>query len=354
MLQRLSVLILLTGFTLSAFAQGDTTVTSDGTNRLFNGIDEVSLRVNSAGTLELVVAGRLMDGCQAETIVNTQRQGQTWFVDLYRVVPANTPCTRALLPFDVVVDASELLQLDEEAIIPVFLVINDRIYYVNHAQIEPIGNAQAPAPILSEAFRVELTLEKVTFTSLSSRENALGVTLEGTSSDGCVNLVYRAMPAWNKEEVTDVTLYRALDPAMMCLQAITPFSASFVIDGVQNNTHTLRINGGVYEYDGTHPVLLKSPMFVETIETAIAESFPPQLMINVSGTTDGCNFPIQVNVLAIRENVIPLDVFRVIPDMQACTMIANPFTASANVGSLPSGTYTIYAGNTIITTEWQG
>lgn len=360
MLHRVVISLMLMVFIvpLSVYAQETST---GATMRYTNTIESVTPQVTN-NKLELLITGLLADGCQAETIINTQRVLDTWFIDLYRELPANTPCTKALLPFEVTVDATELLTLDANATLPSYLVVNGRIYYINRAQIEPSGeNTPIIAPILSETIvRGEILLDVVTI--IRTDDSTYNLQLTGNLPDGCRGLIVRSYPNWQNPTQMIVEAYRAIDIAAMCMASIVPFDETLITEADVATVSEFVINGVVYTIDKSISANTQSaiaaPMGVDTVQVFLAESFPAQYRLRVDGITDGCEFPTQVVQGQTIDNFIYVSVVRVVAPDQACTMIARPYDALLEintVGLTVGTTYTVIVNNDkTVDFEFQG
>jgi hypothetical protein len=88
--------------------------------------------------------------------------------------------------------------------------------------------------------------------------------------------------------------------------------------------------------------LQRGNAFVEEAGVAVMESFPVQIMLHVSG-----NLPDPCHELRIAvsepddQNNIAIDVYSVVDPSLICIQVIKPFSASMNLGSYPSGHYTV-------------
>jgi hypothetical protein len=105
----------------------------------------------------------------------------------------------------------------------------------------------------------------------------------------------------------------------------------------------------------TPPITDPEPTFesmtiIETAEVIILESFPPQLVLNVTGyQPDGCDFPVIVRQ-SRAENSVRVEIFREMPLAVMCPMMLNPYQASIQLdGTFEPGIYTIDVNGTRIT-----
>ncbi len=313
--------------------------------RYMNDVQEVIPEVVD-GKLMLTVGGLLPDGCEGETIAQTQRSGSALFIDLYREFEAEPICTRALLPFEVVVDGSELLTLDADATLPNVLVVNERVYRVDLPQIEPVPGATLIAPRLSEMARGFLDVE--TITALTNADGSLALRLQGIGSDGCVTPIVRAIPNWQNPSEVLIEAFNAVDPAAMCLQALTPFDVTIPANVQMGDFDLFRLYGLPFELDpemdAAPQTFIVQTLAVDTVDAEVRATFPDQLVVvTASGVIDGCPQTPGLFLRQIVEQTVQLQAARIVPEMQACTMIARPLMLSVSLPTrlLPTGTVVI-------------
>lgn len=124
-----------------------------------------------------------------------------------------------------------------------------------------------------------------------------------------------------------------------------PLSGAFVVD----------VNGYQLTYDFDNRIQGEAPvkgMIVDTViestEVLLLESFPPQLVLNVTGYhPDGCQFPVQIDQTQ-EGNTIKVHIYREVPPNVRCTMNIVGYEAGINLGSFDPGTYTIDVNGTLI------
>lgn len=335
MLRKFIVICLsLMGFSIVAHAQLGAPV-----SRLYLTADTAEVVKNDAGGLELVVTGNLPDGCEAETTINTERIGVAWFVDMYRELPIDTMCPAVLQPYEQRIDASALLELDEDATLPVVLIINGKIYGVNHAQIDG-ASSEAPAPMLDEYWvRSEIALEAVTI--VQNEDGSANVPFSIHQTDGCAQTVYRAYGVWDQEGLMMLEVYNIIPINAMC--EVVDRTMDYSVDGLM--FYTLSVNGvnvphntvatstaGEYSY-----IIQSMGLDSATAEWVTDEITGARLVkITAKGITDGCEFPIQIVPAKPVDNIYTVQVVRVAPIDTACTMIAREFIAERAFDFVPT------------------
>jgi hypothetical protein len=326
--------------------------------RYTNDVQEVIPEVVD-GKLALTVRGVLADGCMGETTVETMRSGNALFIDLYREFETQPACTRALLPFEVVVDGTGLFTLDADATLPHILVVNERVYRVHRAQIEPMPNATLVAPHLGELSRGFLNVE--TITTIINEDTSIALRLQGMGSDGCVTPVVRAVPHHASPREIVIEAFSAVDPAAMCLAALTPFDVTIPTTAQLGAFDLFRLYGLPFALDpaisAATQTFIVQQLAIDTVDAEVRATYPDQLVVvKASGTIDGCPQEPGLFLQQIVENMVQLRAARIVPDMQACTMIARPLELSFSIPTrlLPTGTVAIVINNNSpITVELQ-
>jgi hypothetical protein len=231
--------------------------------------------------------------------------------------------------FEERIDASALLKLDDAATLPSVLIINGKIYGVNHAQIDGMGS-QAPAPMLDEYWvRSEVTLQSLTIVQHEDGSADVPFTLQYT--DGCAQTAYRAYGVWDQEGQMMLEVFNLIPINAMC-QRVTR-EETYQIDDLM--FYALSVNGVnlphntmTVEAAGEYTYIIQ-PMGIESVtgEWVTDETGQRAVNITVKGYTDGCEFPIQIVPGHPVDNVYTVQVVRVAPADTACTMIAREFTA---------------------------
>ena len=88
--------------------------------------------------------------------------------------------------------------------------------------------------------------------------------------------------------------------------------------------------------------MAKGSAFVDSAEIATMESFPPQFLLQLSGSLPTPCHQLRVNVSDPDEqNRINVEVFSVVKPDEICIQVLEPFETSVNLGSYSAGTYTI-------------
>lgn len=88
--------------------------------------------------------------------------------------------------------------------------------------------------------------------------------------------------------------------------------------------------------------LERGPAYVEGVDVLVLESFPVQIVLNLSGSRPTPCHQLRVAVAAPdAQNQIAVEVYSVADPGQSCTQNLAPFEVSVPLGSFPSGDYTI-------------
>ena len=89
--------------------------------------------------------------------------------------------------------------------------------------------------------------------------------------------------------------------------------------------------------------LSRESIFIEEMGLVIRESYPPQISLNMSG-----NLPTPCHALRAivnepdAENKINVEVYTVVDPNMMCTQVLKPFTQNIDLGTFPSGHYTVW------------
>lgn len=280
------------------------------------------------GGLVLVVSGGLPDGCESDITINTERIGVAWFIDMYRELPLDAICPAVMGTYEQRIDASALLKLDDDATLPLVLIINGKIYGVNHAQIQDTGNA-GPAPLLDEHWvRSDVRLESITITQKADGKADLSFSIHQT--DGCAQAVYRAYGVWDQEGLMRLEVYNIIRINASCL--MIDETRDFSVNDLM--FYTLSVNGVSLPHNTATSAVGSTSFVIQDmgVERAdvgwvkMAGGSDPTVIIRVTGTTDGCEFPIQIALGTPVDNTYTVKVVRALPPDTACTMIAREFT----------------------------
>lgn len=89
--------------------------------------------------------------------------------------------------------------------------------------------------------------------------------------------------------------------------------------------------------------LTRGVVYLDSEEISVMESYPVQIMLTLKGSLPTpCN---QLRVLANppdEQNRIQIDVYSVIDPDQICAQVLEPFDVNINLGSYPSGHYSVW------------
>ena len=89
--------------------------------------------------------------------------------------------------------------------------------------------------------------------------------------------------------------------------------------------------------------------YVEGSDILILESFPVQIMLNLSGSLPTPCHQLRIVVAAPdAQNQIAVDVYSVVDPEQICTQNLAPFEANVPLGSFPSGDYTVLVNGEVV------
>ena len=92
--------------------------------------------------------------------------------------------------------------------------------------------------------------------------------------------------------------------------------------------------------------LTRGNVYLNKIDLPIRESFPPQVSLNLAG-----DLPTPCNQLRVdiappdQQKQILVDVYSVIDPNQICTQVLEPFEESIDLGTFPTGHYTVWVNS---------
>jgi len=310
----LLTLLLIGVFATPTLAQDATRIASP-IQRLLPQVTTVTL-VQNGDSFELVITGTLPDGCDLTNTIHTEQIGTTWFIDIYRELPFNTVCPAILKSYEERLDAAWLIAQPADAPLINVIVINGAIFGIDYPN-------DAPPSISTLWVRGNLLYD--TLSTRITPEGMVEITLVGNLNDGCHVPVYRAVPDWQNEGFTTIEAYSALSIAFMCAQALVPYEVTFttpLFTSIAVNGVGVPFNPAISSDVQT---FTEQAVPVTSATAEWVEGVLPNLKINVSGTTDGCEFPIQIVPQTPMENTYLIKVVRVLPINTACIEIARTY-----------------------------
>lgn len=316
-------------------------------------IETVEVITADDGSFSLVVSGSMLDGCKGETIIRQERFGAVLFVDLHRELPADTMCPEIIMPYTLNIDATPLFTLDDDASLVSLIIVNGAIFGIERAMIEPVEGAITPPPLLNPNYvRVPLAYEHIE--TNHTPDGTMAITLAGTLNDMCITPVYRPTVDPADSEHVIVEAYGAINIAAMCMAGEMPFETTFATPTFMSlsvNDVSIPYNPAISAATQRFDVL---PVTISEVVTEWIEGLQPNLKIDISGTYDGCEYPIQMSWEPPKENTYQIRVLRVQPESIPCSEAANrPFSETAYLTpdmSIP-GPIMLYIGNETFTVD---
>ena len=143
---------------------------------------------------------------------------------------------------------------------------------------------------------------------------------------------------------------RLMTLTLLLLVACSPFSATLPPGSAQapspdtpvNNLTPLPPSQAPYAPQPGDDALQRGPAFVEATDLLVLESYPLQFNLSLSG-----ELPTPCHELRIfvgepdADNNIAVDVYSLVDPNAICIQVLQSFQASVNLGSFPTGHYTI-------------
>ena len=95
--------------------------------------------------------------------------------------------------------------------------------------------------------------------------------------------------------------------------------------------------------------LLRGNVFINESELLIRESFPPQITLSLSGDLPTPCHELRVDVKdPDSKNKINVKVYSVVDPDQVCIQVLEPFQANIDLGTFPSGHYTVWVNGDMV------
>lgn len=285
--------------------------------------------IDTLDAVTLRITGTLSDSCN-DLMWAWAWSNDVLFIDLYREIRPEAACAAVETPYEFVVPVETIIQEHFADPAQFVLVVNDFMLRVDW---QP-GTSELP-------YALQLSKGTVRVDTVSRTEDAIRLTGEM----GCGYLVARVVKDWTQPEANlyRAEAYLAIDPAMMCIAGFVPFDISLAVDAPFEALYN--VNGFVMpgEFAVVGPSYQIMDMEVLNVVSTVQESFPPQLALTVRGTTDGCDYPVQLVFEPLLEgySIITARVARVAPLGIACPAVAVDFTASGSITVPTSGQYTL-------------
>ena len=89
--------------------------------------------------------------------------------------------------------------------------------------------------------------------------------------------------------------------------------------------------------------LTRGVVFIQEMDVLIRESFPPQIALSLSGELPTPCHQLRVQVSEPNaENRIDVEAYTVVNPDLACIQVVEPFEANINLGTFPSGHYSVW------------
>jgi hypothetical protein len=139
-----------------------------------------------------------------------------------------------------------------------------------------------------------------------------------------------------------IPMKRLMSLALVFLSACSLISQTPSPDTPVNNLTPVPPSDAPYEPQPGDAALTRGRAFVEATDILVLESFPLQFQLSLSGS-----LPTPCHELRIvveepdAQNNIEVDVYSVVDPNAICIQVLQPFEASVNLGSFPSGHYTV-------------
>ena len=89
--------------------------------------------------------------------------------------------------------------------------------------------------------------------------------------------------------------------------------------------------------------LTRGNVFIQSMDMLIRESYPPQISLNIAGELPTPCHQLRAEINEPdAENRINVDIYTVVDPNLMCTQVLKPFEASINLGTFPTGHYSVW------------
>ena len=352
---RIISLVLVLAMSITVFAQDNSTSSEGALLRQYNTVDSVEL-VQTETATQLIIRSTLSDGCDFPVVIDSERQGNIWFVDVYRDVPLATICPAVLKTDEQAIEANilyeHIAQADGTSGVIDLIVVNERVFHIERAQFEGTGENVQPPMLLSPWYVSPISVIRLE-TVLADGDMSLQVPWVPLS--GCEGpLVSRIRPVAHAETPQyDVFMYQATDrdpasdacppPPMLftSVEETIPVAHDPMRDATFSwETTTLHyrqqfVDG--FPFDATW---LRNPITVQPdgITATVAESFPPQVFVTVNWQHGGPCPARYYEVLDQRNgNDVTISITEVLAEGTICGRALLPMSVNIALGAFENG-----------------
>lgn len=291
-------------------------------------IDDVDFSISENNTIVARIKGSHGDGCIFSTVAGVAQDrvdARLYRLEYYRVMPVAVMCPAMLQTIEDTIDTG--LPADQAVV----LAVGEMLF-----QYTPVN--QQFVPIIR-------AYNRITGVTISVAADGYNVQVQAEQGGDCgaplQQIVREAGYATYISVFNDV----ALDAA--CTRNIILHDLTFtvqqlpvVINGVAY--HLEGDTGGASAVPAEDTSMIAVEHLIENVEVLVLESFPPQLVLRVSGMQpDGCEYPVQI-VQQVEGNQVTVRIFREMPQDAICPMIAMMFNEEIRIdGTFSGGTVNI-------------
>lgn len=310
----------------------------------------VSIELTDDGDerITIEVTGQQGDLCEFEVMTSLEYVDGWFNIEVYRELPANIRCMAGTIPYQetFTYTAEDGFGLGEGANIA---------FEVNQyfALIEYSSPEDTDSPIQLEVMPATRADAVVNDVMPIMDEDGLRLTGFGYYASGCElpNRITQELEAGIR--VVTVEIYEAVGEEMPCPRIIRNFELSIPLEGdYPDGRYTYAVNGVVGNFTLMEGELMpERPMnsgstvdhIITNVEVAIAESFPPQLILTITGNQpDGCETTVQVDTTIDADaGEINVHVYRTLPPGIMCTAVILDYQETVNIGQVQPGMYTL-------------
>lgn len=301
-----------------------------------------NIEIVSTDPFTLRITGVHAD-CETPLVVEQSIQGNIVFVDINHAAV----CMGEDTPFEIEVE------VDTEEVEMIDSVDYQWAVVANNFPIG-IQTVEDMEPAVMPLFRSPILVEDV---DVIAADEGFEVRVRGQLPDGCEGQVYVRQHVDEETMQVELEITRLLSIAAMCPMMVVVYDEVFPLEGDLNGIYTVTANDvkTVYDFENQEQIsmddMTRFDTVIETAEILVQESFPPQLVLEVTGyQPDGCEFPVQVDTRQ-EGDTLYVDIYRLVPNNVRCPRSITPYEASISLGAFEPGEYTININNGMQTVE---
>ena len=317
--------------------------------KTYHQITDIAVNVvveDEESTVVIDVVGQQNDQCEFEIMTDVSYQDSVFSIEIYREIPATVRCLSGIVEyqdsFEFVLDADSFNPMNDLFAIEA----NDMSVLVQRAQSDDESSMTfAVSPAQRNLLFIETTIP-------TNFEEGVGLRVTGTYPSGCeypVRINQTIEQQFNRiridvyEIAYDETTVVPCPAIQRMFDFEVPFAETLNDGSYIYNVNDMRGDIIIRNNQIAESVMTIVDTIIDSVEVAIAESSPPQLILTLTGyQPDGCETTVNVDSdINTETNVITVHVYRNIPQGVMCTAVIVNYEETVNIGQVETGVYTL-------------